>query len=94
MSQDADLFDAIDRSEPIELLARLAQIPSHPGVPNQEAGVAEALADFLERGGLRTELVEVADSVVAVDGSAETLEINRGKLGDTADVELVHADDE
>ena len=58
MNQDAGLFDAIDRSGPIELLARLVQIPSHPGVPRQEAGVAEALADFLETGGLRPELVE------------------------------------
>ncbi len=38
------------------------------------------------------ELVEVADSVVAVDGSAETLAINSGKLPATADVELVQAD--
>ena len=38
------------------------------------------------------ELVGVAESVVAVDGSAETLEINRGKLPAAAAVELVHAD--
>jgi acetylornithine deacetylase/succinyl-diaminopimelate desuccinylase len=59
MNTDSDIFDAIDRTEPIELLARLVQIPSHPGVANQESRVAEALAEFLERGGLRPELVEV-----------------------------------
>jgi acetylornithine deacetylase/succinyl-diaminopimelate desuccinylase len=60
MNTDPEIFAEIDRSEPIELLVKLVQIPSHPGVVNQEAGVAGALADFLERGGLRPELVEVA----------------------------------
>jgi acetylornithine deacetylase/succinyl-diaminopimelate desuccinylase len=60
MNKDPDIFDAIDRTAPIDLLVKLVQIPSHPGVPNQEAGVAAALAEFLEQGGLRPELVEVA----------------------------------
>jgi acetylornithine deacetylase/succinyl-diaminopimelate desuccinylase len=59
VNPDRDLFDAIGRSGPVELLADLVRIPSHPGVENQEAGVAEALAGFLEEGGLRPQLVEV-----------------------------------
>jgi len=59
MNKDHDIFEAIDRAAPIELLSTLVRIPSHPGVENQEAGVAEALAGFLEEGGLRPELVEV-----------------------------------
>ena len=60
MNKDPEIFDAIDRTAPIDLLARLVQIPSHPGVPNQEAAVVAALAEFLEQGGLRPELVEIA----------------------------------
>ena len=60
MHNDRDLFDHIDRTAPIELLATLVQTPSHPGIANQEARVADALADFLKREGLRPELVEVA----------------------------------
>jgi len=57
---DRELFDHIDRIAPIELLATLVRTPSHPGVADQEAAVAAALADFLEREGLRPELVEAA----------------------------------
>ncbi len=60
MNNDHDIFEAIDRTAPIDLLAALVQSPSHPGVADQETGVAEALAGFLEQGGLRPELVEVA----------------------------------
>jgi acetylornithine deacetylase/succinyl-diaminopimelate desuccinylase family protein len=60
MNTDPEIFAEIDRSAPIELLVKLVQIPSHPGIVNQEAGVAGALADYLEQGGLRPELVEVA----------------------------------
>lgn len=59
MNKDHDIFEAIDRAAPIDLLATLVRIPSHPGIANQEAGVAEALAGFLEEGGLRPELVEI-----------------------------------
>ncbi len=59
MNKDHDIFDQINQTAPIELLSTLVRIPSHPGVENQEAGVAEALAGFLEEGGLRPELVEV-----------------------------------
>ena len=59
MSTDPEIFDHIDRAAPIELLATLVQTPSHPGVPNQEAAVAAALASFLEQGGLRPQLAEV-----------------------------------
>jgi acetylornithine deacetylase/succinyl-diaminopimelate desuccinylase len=55
-----DLFDHIDRTAPIELLATLVRTPSHPGIVDQEAAVADALADFLQSGGLRPELVEAA----------------------------------
>ncbi len=33
MNKDPEIFDAIDRTAPIDLLAKLVQIPSHPGVP-------------------------------------------------------------
>jgi acetylornithine deacetylase/succinyl-diaminopimelate desuccinylase len=59
VNNDHDIFEAIDRTAPIDLLAALVQSPSHPGVADQETGVAEALAGFLEQGGLRPELVEV-----------------------------------
>jgi acetylornithine deacetylase/succinyl-diaminopimelate desuccinylase family protein len=61
MKNDHEIFDAIESTAPIELLAKLVQIPSHPGVPNQEAAVVAALAEFLERGGLRPELEEIVD---------------------------------
>ncbi len=60
MHDDHDIFDRIDRAAPVELLTTLVRIPSHPGVENQEAEVAEALANYLEEGGLRPKLVEVA----------------------------------
>ena len=60
MGKDSEIFDAIDQTAPIELLAELVQTPSHPGIPNQEAAVVAVLAEFLERGGLQPELVEVA----------------------------------
>jgi acetylornithine deacetylase/succinyl-diaminopimelate desuccinylase len=60
MGNDSEIFDAIDQTAPIELLAELVQTPSHPGIPNQEAAVVAVLAEFLERGGLQPELVEVA----------------------------------
>lgn len=61
MSRDSEIFDAVDRTGPIELLTRLVQIPSHPGVPNQEAAVVEALAGYLEDGGLHPKLEEIVD---------------------------------
>ena len=61
MSRDSEIFDEIDRTGPIELLTRLVQIPSHPGVPNQEAAVVVELANFLAEGGLQPELVEIVD---------------------------------
>jgi len=61
MTTDREIFDAIDRTAPIELLARLVQIPSHPGVPHQEAAVAAALAEFLRGWDLRPDLEEITD---------------------------------
>jgi acetylornithine deacetylase/succinyl-diaminopimelate desuccinylase family protein len=61
MSMDHEIFAAIDDTAPIDLLASLVRIPSHPGVPNQEAAVVGALAEFLEQGGLRPQLEEVTD---------------------------------
>ncbi len=61
MNRDSDIFDAIDRTAPIELLTTLVQIPSHPGVPNQEAAVVAALAEYLAEGGLQPELEEIVD---------------------------------
>ena len=61
MTRDSDIFDEIDRTGPIELLTRLVQIPSHPGVPNQEAAVVAALEEFLSEGGLQPQLEEIVD---------------------------------
>jgi acetylornithine deacetylase/succinyl-diaminopimelate desuccinylase-like protein len=59
MNRDLGTFDGIEDTAPIELLTKLVQIPSHPGVINQEAGVAAVLAEFLEGWGLRPQLEEV-----------------------------------
>jgi acetylornithine deacetylase/succinyl-diaminopimelate desuccinylase family protein len=61
MTMDHEIFDAIDATAPIDLLARLVKIPSHPGVPQQEAAVVGALAEFLEHEGLRPQLEEIVD---------------------------------
>jgi acetylornithine deacetylase/succinyl-diaminopimelate desuccinylase len=55
------LFRDIERADPVALMSRLVRIPSHPGVPQQEAGVAEALAEYLGAGGLQPRLEAVAD---------------------------------
>jgi len=60
MNNHRDLVEHIDRTTPIELLSTLVRTPSHPGIADQEAAVVGALADFLEREGLQSELVEVA----------------------------------
>ena len=56
MNTYSEVFDAIDQTATIDLVATLVQTPSHPGVPHQEAAVVAALAEFLEQGGLRPEL--------------------------------------
>lgn len=61
MTTYPEVFEAIDQTAPIDLVATLVQTPSHPGVPHQEAAVVAALAEFLERGGLRPQLEEVTD---------------------------------
>jgi len=74
MNTYPEVFDAIDQTAPIDLLARLVQTPSHPGVPNQEAAVVAALAEFLELGGLRPQLEEITDGrpnlMCSVEGPA------------------------
>ncbi len=74
MNTYPEVFEAIDQTAPIDLLARLVQIPSHPGVPNQEAAVVAALAGVLERGGLRPQLEEIKDGrpnlMCSVEGPA------------------------
>ncbi len=44
----------------LELAQELVRIPSHPGLPRQEEGVALALARWLEARGVSAALVEVA----------------------------------
>jgi acetylornithine deacetylase/succinyl-diaminopimelate desuccinylase len=61
MKQDPGTFDDIESTDPIDLLAGLVQIPSHPGVVDQEEGVATALAEYLEAWGLRPQLEVVKD---------------------------------
>jgi acetylornithine deacetylase/succinyl-diaminopimelate desuccinylase family protein len=74
MSDDRTLFEAIDRTEPIELLARMVQTPSHPGIEQQETAVVAILNEFLARWDLQPELVEVADGrpnlLCTVEGGA------------------------
>jgi acetylornithine deacetylase/succinyl-diaminopimelate desuccinylase len=55
------VFVAIEQAEPVELLQELVRIPSHRGLPEQEAAVARALASYLERHGLEARLEVVAD---------------------------------
>jgi acetylornithine deacetylase/succinyl-diaminopimelate desuccinylase len=45
----------------LELLQAMVKAPSHPGVPRQEEGAARALATYLDRNGIRSELVEVRE---------------------------------
>lgn len=45
----------------LELLQAMVKAPSHPGVPRQEEGAARALAAYLDRNGIRSELVEVRE---------------------------------
>ncbi len=59
MNTYPEVFAAIDRTAPIDLLARLVQIPSHPGVPRQEEAVVAALARYLSARGLESRVVEV-----------------------------------
>ncbi|MGE5233804.1 MAG: M20 family metallopeptidase [Acidobacteriota bacterium] len=44
----------------LELLRRLVQTPSHPGLPRQEEAVAHVLADYLAQHGIASDLLEVA----------------------------------
>ncbi len=96
MNNDHDIFEAIDRTAPIDLLAALVRIPSHPGIADQEAGVAEALAGFLATGDLSPELVEVVPGrpnlMCTLEGSApgphlvlcghtDTVPLNQGDPG-------------
>ena len=54
-----ELFEAIDRAEPIDLLSELIRIPSHRGLERQEEGVALAIGAYLESHGLEVSLEEV-----------------------------------
>ncbi len=56
-----ELFEPIDRAEPIDLLSELIRIPSHRGLERQEEGVARALGAYLEDHGLETSLDEVVE---------------------------------
>lgn len=56
-----ELFEAIDRSEPIDLLSELIRIPSHRGLERQEEGVALALGAYLAAHGLEVRLEEVVE---------------------------------
>jgi acetylornithine deacetylase/succinyl-diaminopimelate desuccinylase-like protein len=51
---------AVDAAELVDLAARLVRIPSHPGVPRREEGVARELAAYLAGHGIAAEPVEVA----------------------------------
>lgn len=51
---------SLERLDPVALAAELVRIPSHPGLPRQEEGVAFALADFLRRHGLDASLDRAA----------------------------------
>jgi acetylornithine deacetylase/succinyl-diaminopimelate desuccinylase len=49
----------LEAANPIDLLADLVRIPSHPGVARQEEAVVRALAAYLRAAGLEPELDEV-----------------------------------
>lgn len=55
------LSGEIDGAETIELLQDLVRIPSHRGLPAQEAEVVRTLASFLQDRGLSPEVVEVCE---------------------------------
>ena len=56
-----ELFEAIERAEPIDLLSELIRIPSHRGLERQEEGVALALGAYLKSHGLEVSLEEVVE---------------------------------
>ena len=58
---EQEIFEAIDLSDPIELLSELIRIPSHRGLERQEEGVARALGRYLESRGLEVRLEEVVE---------------------------------
>lgn len=56
----AALAEAVPPGEVIELTRKLVGIPSHPQHPGKERQVAEFLAEFLSRNGLRVQFQDVA----------------------------------
>jgi acetylornithine deacetylase/succinyl-diaminopimelate desuccinylase len=71
---DADLAAALEAARPIELLAELVRIPSHPGLERQEEAVVRALARYLSDAGLSPVVEEVAagrpNLLCTVEGTA------------------------
>jgi len=80
----------------ITLLSELVRIPSHPGVPRQEFGVAASLAEFLTQRGVASRLIEVRDGrpnlIARIDsgrpgphlvlcGHTDTVPLNRDEPG-------------
>jgi acetylornithine deacetylase/succinyl-diaminopimelate desuccinylase len=90
------LFAEIDRAKPVDLAAELVRLPSHPGVDRQEEKVVQALARFLEGGGLTVQIDEVLPGrpnlLVSVEGElpgrhlllcghTDTVPVNSGEAG-------------
>jgi acetylornithine deacetylase/succinyl-diaminopimelate desuccinylase len=71
---DADLTAVLEAARPIELLAELVRIPSHPGLEHQEEAVVQALARYLTDAGLSPVVEEVVagrpNLLCTVEGAA------------------------
>jgi acetylornithine deacetylase/succinyl-diaminopimelate desuccinylase len=80
----------------LTLLSELVRIPSHPGIPKQELGVAARLAEFLKQRGVGARLIEVREGrpnlLACVDsgrpgphlvlcGHTDTVPLNRDEPG-------------
>ncbi|MGE5676910.1 MAG: M20 family metallopeptidase [Pseudomonadota bacterium] len=55
------LMASFSEDELVKMISRLVAMPSHPGVKNQETGVAELICDILQKEGIYTETIPVID---------------------------------
>jgi acetylornithine deacetylase/succinyl-diaminopimelate desuccinylase len=56
-----DFLKEPDEGEIISLIADLVKIPSYPGIPGQETGVAERIHRFFRGEGIDSEVIPVVD---------------------------------
>lgn len=68
-----DLRNELDEKEIILLITDMVNIPSYPGIPGQETGVAKLIHDFFVNEGIPSEISEVVDGrcnvVARLEGS-------------------------